>query len=135
MNRERVLAVRDAIKAAPAHKFNMRNYFMDIKTLGNLTRREWPININDCQTAACIAGWTNIVRGANGQWIGSFAESSWLGLQQDQADYLFHPPGFRHETQFKKKFTKSRALAVLQRLADTGEVRWDRFDTRGRPIT
>lgn len=134
MNPERVLAVAAAIKAAPAKKFNMRQYFMDLKTGSNITNSYARIKVEDCATAACIAGWTNIARGAKGNWHGSYQEGEWLDLDTDQLNSLFNPPGFRNETATKKHFTKSRAVAVLKYLAETGKVNWDRFDTKGRKV-
>jgi hypothetical protein len=134
MNPERVLAVAAAIKAAPAHKFNMKQYFLDLATGANICDSLHRVKIEECSTAACVAGWTNIARGANGNWSGPSTEALWLDLNIRQQNALFNPPGWADETVTKKRFTKSRAVAVLKHLAETGVVRWDRFDTRGWKI-
>lgn len=126
MNPERVLVVAAAIKAAPAKKFNIRDYFTNIKTGENATG-----TYIECKTAACVAGWTNLVRGAKGYWTGAYDEAQWLGLSAEQSQLLFNPEGFLEDF---KAFTKARAIAVLKHLAETDEVAWGLFDTRGRRV-
>jgi hypothetical protein len=82
---------------------------------------------NWCGTACCIAGWTNILIGDNGNSPKDvhelFSAERKLGLSRDQALALFSPALNIPYS----KVTPQQAAEVLVRLADTGKVDWGKL--------
>ncbi len=125
MNRENLSTLIAALEKLPPERFDMSNWFSDPHThdiriaernaLGATTPEA-------CGTAGCIAGWYNIVRGADG-WNGAFFESAWLGLGRGGAHSLFEPD----DVSERWCYPLARALDVLGHLRETGEVDWEKF--------
>lgn len=123
MNKDNIRKVRDVIASQPAAKFDMARLF----TTQDL--RDWWILrpdavLNECGTAACIAGWTLVVfQPEQLSTKGAVDAEPYLGLNEGQAFKLFTPPGWKTE-----RYTRAHAVRVLDHLLETGEVNW--IDTR-----
>lgn len=105
MNVENIKRVRDHIAALPPAQFDMREWHED----------------RECGTVCCIGGWAGLV-------LRDDPEMGWprvgglLGLMPDRAHALF----FMDETHANMaRRTIPEAVAVLDRLIETGEVDWD----------
>jgi len=71
---------------------------------------------------ACLLGWM-------GTLFPNQTFSDKLGLENDSDSYnhLVVPPGWM----YKQHYTRTRTIAVLEHLRDTGRVDWDAFDAQG----
>lgn len=77
-----------------------------------------------CGTACCIAGWTVLKYGHEDQKgdADSYIAGELLGLTPEQADMLFNP--FQVAVCDWENISPKRAARTLERLAETGEVKW-----------
>jgi len=112
MNKERILAVADAIEksSVPELGFSMRSFR------------------SDCGTAACIAGWAFVLFAKNGENRFRRGVSPYdievegqvvLGLKDVEAGRLFYASGVGVHYA-----TRGQAIAALRHLAATGVVDW-----------
>lgn len=116
MNKEKILAVADAIEAGslPALGFNM-DYEYDDSAFAS------DYNGTSCGAVACIIGWTNTVFPVPARHIGSgFWAGETLDLTPDKSDKLFYPDV---NCEYRR-ITPAEAAETLRHLAETGEVDW-----------
>lgn len=108
INVKNIKRVRKAIATHDGTRFDMRNWPM-------------PEDVR-CGTAACIGGWTEAVlfRGPHGASVDQICER--LGITKVQSNALFFMEKTNHSLGGR---TRAEALAVLDRLIETGEVDWD----------
>jgi hypothetical protein len=122
MNKERILAVADAIE-----KGSVQGLSFDMTTYRN-----------ECGTAGCIAGWVFVMFAEHGsktfrcdprveEYIVEQAAEI-LGIDEGSAEALFHAEGGTHRPEWGT-ITPQFAATVLRRLAETGEVDWSPVDT------
>lgn len=120
--KQNLRALRDLIAKLPAKRFDM----------SEIVRNAHGEELNDarvlnhtCGTAGCIAGWAVAHRRALGHrkpynlpnW---FEAKDWLSLSDEQASELFQPEGYW----VFGEYTQTAAVATLDHLIETGEVRW-----------
>lgn len=127
MNRERITQLRDVLAELPPERFNIRYWATDRATgrphpILSTFEADFSIVKHDCGTAACIAGWALTLFKPEVTNIGSSAQTV-LGLTNEQAYELFEPEGYSDEDA-NERFTAQAAVAALDHLLDTGEVRW-----------
>lgn len=118
MNKERILAVADAITSEEGRKhFNMEHWLRH----NNRSYGALPSNtaLTSCGTTACIAGWVVHLFGKPGDDLTTEAESL-LDLSRAQAANLFIPT----INKAYEDITPDEAAIVLRHLAATGEVDW-----------
>lgn len=125
MNAEAILRVADAIEkgSVPDLGFNMNTF----------RSRAFPLDEDPvydksgrgCGTVACIGGWTcEVLLGERGSMKRA---ANLLGIRYDQEDELFYAtnyPGGDGIVGPLRQITQAQAVAVLRRLAATGEVDW-----------
>lgn len=119
MNRENILKVADAIEHA-AKKRSRPKLGFNMRTVRGIPLPDAPdMTGHNCQTIACIAGWTQAVHKLpeSNFWARDTREV--LGLTHDEAHALFEPPYW-----WEGKYTTAKAVAVLRHLAESGEVDW-----------
>lgn len=107
MNRENIKRVRDHIAGLPPEQVNMGTFLRE----------------KSCGTVACIAGWAQQLSGVRDTQRCHF---DWLGLT-DKHYGLYVPEGWFSDaglTDEKRRYPKSRVVAVLDHLLETGEVDW-----------
>lgn len=119
MNKERILDLADFLENEVSDKhFSMHNWV--------------------CGTTACIGGWCEARQkgAAPGDYLGSLdfsgpeAAEAYLGLTDEQEQLLFYPSEDEAwcaqcdplEPDF---ISRTRAIATLRHLAETGEVNWN----------
>lgn len=141
MNKSRILLVADAIEqhSIPWLGFNMHNY-ISVTNLRNGTILEDHTGHN-CNTVACIAGWTNAIRLKLTETAhpSAFTEDSstvvWLGLSgltdqfgDSDVTRLFyarnHPDYETLGSAVWRTITAEQAVRTLRHLAETGKVDW-----------
>ncbi len=138
MNVERINAVADAIEqhTIPWLGFNMWNYLSDAAQMEYSGLKDH--TEHNCNTVACIAGWTNAVRynvsrADRDTFIDDSGAADWLGLsyldeENSQANDLFyahnHPAYAEHGIEAWKDITAEQAVRTLRHLAATGVVDW-----------
>ena len=104
MNRENVLKVADAIENLP--------YERDRSAMGAKPRA---FNMaSGCGSACCIGAWTAEV--IKGGYVSLTRASAALGLNQDQAQALFKPPGYEYI-----RWDGRTGAQVLRLMAATGD--------------
>lgn len=112
--------VRDLIASLPPRRFNMATF---AATFSGKERD--PLDLNHhCRTAGCIAGWALALRSERtGEMMirgGYVSEAAgWLGLDYDVASQLFIPDDVA-----MNEVSQAAAVATLDHLIETGEVRW-----------
>lgn len=128
MNKERVLQVALAIEKGI--EFNSHPVAFDMGTWFT-SSDSYP---SACGTSACIAGHVALL--GRGQvyplgltptdWLSldhpRTYGKEWLDLTENQAEYLF-----TSDRALDAKPSAEIAVQVLRHLAETGEVRWDKF--------
>lgn len=107
----------------PGLAFNMRLFYSDLPLPSR--RSGWQKHLSaECDTTACIAGWTVLAlgHGINQERCDIVKDAqALLGLSYDQALELF----FMKETKVGlDQVDDKRAAAVLRNLAETGVVDW-----------
>ena len=110
MNRENITKVRDVIAGLPSAEFDMRDW-------GN----------HECDTAACIGGWTARVV-LNDRSLTERVCGDALGLTVGQRSTLFYPRGIElPDGGYWSPYdaTPTQAVRVLDHLLATGEVDWN----------
>ena len=129
MNVERINALADAIEKhdAPLEDFgfNMISIHADIDYCGGVKDHSG----HGCGTIACMAGWTNAIRGVDPYSGGIFSAGAWLGLSEAESRRLFAPATPSGERSFEVEFewediTQEHAVRVLRHLAATGTIDW-----------
>lgn len=122
-NAENVALVIGAIKGETEIGFNMASYVCSTSLdLEDKTDR-------GCNTIACIAGHAYLFATANNPEAAmdedpdeiELVAGAWLGISEDEARHLFYdlPIGFE-----LKDISAAAAIETLQRLAETGVVKW-----------
>jgi hypothetical protein len=126
VNAENALKVADAIekRAVPHLGFNM-NYLLK-EADGHFAKDG--LNVGDCKTVACIAGWANVLGGKRERATFTFAEN-YLGLRPEQHDQLFYASNHPDADEGDEygpltEITPEQAVRTLRHLAETGEVDW-----------
>lgn len=119
MNVENIKKVRDLIASLPPERFNMRR--LASRSRGRELRDVRRIQ-HSCGTAACIAGWTNAIFCPENKNADTREASIALGLYYID-HMLFMPFGYFDGP--VSKATPAQAVAVLDRLLETGGVDWD----------
>lgn len=124
VNAENILKVADAIegKSIPGLGFHM-NYLV-----GNEAddAEDDKLNVANCNTVACIAGWANALNANLPNATFGFARS-FLGLDEAQGDQLFYAsnhPDAEDGMGPLDYIEPFRAVRTLRHLAATGEVDW-----------
>lgn len=114
--RANVMRVRDFLDRLPDEQFNMDDYLV---WDGPENLYSMPIGraVNVCGTAACIAGWTQVIFDPDRELDDDLARVA-LGLTHPQAEALFMPSGDRD------KLTRKQAVTVLDHYLATGEIDW-----------
>lgn len=121
MNRANVKLLRDTLAkhylAGEGFPHRGRRIGFNMATVAPSAYRD---HLDDCGTAACLAGWVKgVFLGGttfNGPWDDA---ADWLGLGHDDQYDLFAPDAPDHET-----ITVPEALLVLDNLLATGKVDW-----------
>jgi len=131
VNAENVLKVADAIenRAIPGVGFNMDWYELNDPEKAKSYDR---LNIENCGTVACIAGWTHLLFDDDSRKEPFTHAKEVLGLSYDQARQLFyadnHPDkvddGWGSMQAPLDDITPEAAIRTLRHLAATGEVDW-----------
>jgi hypothetical protein len=138
MNLENIRKVRDAIAKLQDEpkRFNMVcwvNYINDIGTEYTSFEDEQKQIVNsmkegDCNTCACIGGWTVVVLDENWDKYTYFMDrgAELLGLTHEEAEKLFTP----WDAQFNligdpAKAGPKEAVKVLTHILETGEIDWN----------
>ena len=104
MNRERLLELADVIAPLP--------YGQELDVAGK------PKSFNmasGCGTSCCVSGWAFWLY-SRGSWSGNVGSREILGLNHDQAQALFHPPGWENN-----KWDGERAAHVLRLMVAVGD--------------
>lgn len=121
LNRENVKRVRDFLAELPPERFDMRALISrgdhDLWLKGDAAFSV----LNECGTAACIAGWAIyiLIPGATSD-LGAEGLYGLLGITPEQGVDLFEPDGFMEPG----RYTIAQAVAVLDHLLATGKVDW-----------
>jgi hypothetical protein len=126
VNAENALKVADAIekRTVPHLGFNM-NYMI---AAANNDFAKDGLNVDNCDTVACIAGWTNVLGGKRWSATYSFA-GDYLGLRPEQHDQLFYASNHPDADEGDEygpltEISPEQAVRTLRHLAETGEVDW-----------
>lgn len=102
MDVQNLTTLRDYLAKLPDERFDMGQW-----TSANRAEDM----IHDCGTCGCIGGWAEAISGQ--------AASVWLDLTDYQSQLLFNPFHVDWDT-----ITRERAVDVLTRFIETGEVMW-----------
>lgn len=137
MNKERILALADALAAASDESFGMELWWSgalvrDEMTIAAVVAQHSEKDPPPCGTAACIAGWATFLA-PRSEWYtfdsrnGSLVDWSataqhWLGLEHHIADSLFT---MESSDYCLHEATREDAVKVLYNLSKTGMVNWD----------
>lgn len=119
LNVENIKKVRDVIAALPRARFDMSRWAWRTDGTSVTTGDAVEVLEHDCGTAGCIGGWTEAIFGSPGVrgWCDEEV-AALLGLGGAEGDRLFYPHDVSDRTQ-------TEAVAVLDRLIETGEVNWE----------
>ena len=113
MNRERIQKLIDLFETLPDEKVDMSTYYGPEETSDPYA----------CDAVACIAGWTVAAlapeRRSPDGWDVDEVAGDILWLDVKTWDALFYPKSFSLGL-----YTRADAIATLQHLMETGEVRW-----------
>lgn len=105
LNVENIKKVRDHLAALPPEQFDM----------------SWWHTEQSCGTVCCIGGWTGAILAQNADLPDNHT-AALLGIDSIQADDLFFMINANVNMRDR---TIPEAVAVLDRLIETGEVDWD----------
>lgn len=119
-HRENIQRVRDLIAGLPPERFDMRALWSAAGEVAPDYGKTPAALVKGCGTAACIAGWTLALLKPRTKGLDSNDAGNLLGLNEEEADLLFMPPGFMDEA----RFTQAMAVRTLDHLLATGEVAW-----------
>lgn len=118
MNRENIKKVRDVIAALPPERFDMGDVAYH-RGRGEVLPQNRTV-LHNCNTAACIAGWTNALFGQPRSYRDGLNDAAQhLGLDPDEQRHLFCPVRYANG-----RTTAAQAVRVLDHLLETGEVDW-----------
>ena len=118
LNLARLGKLRDFLNRLPPERFAMG-------TEGSFFRGDGPLFptagevLHNCNTAACIAGWTCALFGEPDDDPNRLSAEEHLGLTSSAGSALFLPTGWS-----SRQYTPGQAVAVLDHLIATGEVDW-----------
>lgn len=122
INVENIKKVRDHIAAVDAKRVNMQVWASNKADPAQLPSDVVPTLLHDCGTCGCIGGWTEALLGRSIKGDGAVMieedVGELLGLDDRGAWKLFYPRDIENRTQ-------AEAVAVLDRLIETGEVDWN----------
>lgn len=121
INVENVRRVRDLIAQLEAGRFDMTVWAARTSGVAEVCAEDVvPTLLHDCNTAACIGGWTEALLGTpeTGADDDTIVGKYHFGMTEDEAGALFYPNAMPRRTQ-------AEAVAVLDRLIETGKVDWD----------
>ncbi len=119
--RERVAYLRDFLRTLPPERFDMRTFgrrgVRDTQHMQNGVR----VSSDTCGTAACIAGWANLLWAKEGQMTNAHRRAAnFLGLDRRASELLFWP--WQSAGGFDS--TPTKAASVLDHYLATGEINW-----------
>lgn len=119
--RDRVIRLRDFLARLPDPQFDMSDY-LNWKVGPNRYHMPIGLAVKECGTAACIAGWAQVLfdpTAKQDEWIAQ----KLLGLSEEAADALFRPRqlGYYGDSDV---YTLARAVAVLDNYLATGLIDW-----------
>jgi hypothetical protein len=118
--RERIVFLRDFLRELPAERFDMRTFGRRGPRGTGPAQFCVRVSGDTCSTAACIAGWANLLWAQQGQRTNAHRRAAtFLGLDLDMANKLFWPSsgsGFDS--------TPAQAANVLDHYLTTGEISW-----------
>ncbi len=109
--RDRVIQLRDFLETLPDERFNIAYAWTGP---GGTWGTYEQVKANECGTAACISGWAQVLFPREGNP---------LGVSAEQAVELFMPRGYDSD-KTAKKYTRARAVAVLDYYLTTGKIDW-----------
>lgn len=115
--RERVAYLRDHIAKLPRERFDMAVYSMGADYDDGDVRG--PQVLHDCNTRACLCGWTVALFAIDAATDDEGAAASALGLDEDEWRALFIP---RHKD--RGQIENREAVAVLDHYLATGKIDW-----------
>jgi hypothetical protein len=123
VNKENIQIVRDHLANLSDDRFSIRSLVSkDGETVFCDEIGIAPAKIlEDCGTAACIAGWANVIFHPRLIKTCSSTAAESLGLDNNQEIRLFLP----HDFLESEKYTRELAIRVLDHLIETGKVDWD----------
>lgn len=118
--------LRDLIAGLPEKRFDMRTLAAVADPHGDLDEHSIASLNGGCDTCGCIAGWALALKiakegGPLSTWgLDRDDAADWLGLNSDEGLQLFLPAHWKTAGYY----TKADALATLDHLIETGEVKW-----------
>lgn len=142
--KERLLAVADAIEHEALVKknigFNMSQWYYSSDSERPSRRDKTG---HECGTIACIAGWTALMEDGPDRTNMAGWETNIdngipararvvLGISRDDARHLFTPEDNGYGGGYSE-ITPAHAVAVIRHYAETGTIRWNNFDSDGKP--
>lgn len=132
LNIPNIKRVRDVIAGLPDERFDMRDLYRKNGEETHPTSAGAGSLVRECNTAACIAGWTvALLAPEEARAADAVTAMYLLGLDERQRGALFMPPGYHQAG----RYSRAQAVAVLDHLIETGEVSWSDAPSRGQPAT